>query len=77
MMDSKESESKNLRFKRVGAARTNEVMERLRILGNCSNRGVYEYSEEEIGKIFTEIEKAVREAKSRFYYTKGRRKFKL
>ena len=50
-------ENKKERFKRLAAYRTNEILKRLRILGNCSNRSAYEYTEEDINKIFSEIEK--------------------
>ena len=40
------------RFKRLASMRTEEVLNRLRILGHCSNRQAYEYGEEEISKIF-------------------------
>ncbi len=53
-------ESKKERFQRLAEKRTNDVLERLRILGNCSNRGQYDYTREDVQKIFGTIE---REAK--------------
>jgi len=38
---------------------------------------LYEYEEKDIEKIFSEIEKKVREAKSKFHFTKKQDKFKL
>ncbi len=67
---------KRERFKRLAEQRTNAVLLKLKILGNCSNRSAYEYNEEEIGKIFNTIEKMVREMKSKFHYP-GRNRFKL
>ncbi len=64
------------RFKRLATQRTNSVLQRLKVLGNCSNRSVYEYDEEDIAKIFSEIERRVRETKAKFHYPK-RRAFKL
>lgn len=58
------------RFRRLATLRTNLVLKRLKILGNCSNRHVYEYNEKDIDKIFTEIEKKVKEVKAKFYYPK-------
>ncbi len=52
----KAPESKRDRFVRIAARRTQHVLERLRILSNCSNRGVYEYSPEDIEKIFNTIQ---------------------
>jgi len=64
------------RFRRLATLRTNLVLKRLKILGNCSNRHVYEYNEKDIDKIFTEIEKKVKEVKAKFYYPK-RKEFRL
>lgn len=64
------------RFKRLAAYRTNTILERLRVLGNCANRQVYEYTKEDIDKIFLAIEKAVKETKAKFRDT-AKEKFKL
>ena len=53
-------------FSRLAAQRTNNVLERLRILGNCANRQVYDYSEEDVRKIFAAIDKEVRLVKAKF-----------
>jgi hypothetical protein len=68
---------KRERFKRLATYRTTEVLKRLRVLANCANRSAYEYSEDEINKIFTTIEKAVRDAKLKFHYPKENINFKL
>ena len=68
--------NKQDRFKRLATYRTNEVLRKLKVLGNCSNRSAYEYTEEEINKIFSEIEKAVRSTKAKFQFTR-RTEFKL
>lgn len=68
--------NKRERFKRLGEYRTNEVLKKLKVLGNCSNRSAYEYTEEEIRKIFLEIEKTIKETKSKFHFNKHK-KFKL
>lgn len=67
---------KRERFKRLASYRTNEVLRKLKVLGNCANRSAYEYSEEEINKIFLEIEKMVRHTKAKFHFIK-RTEFKL
>lgn len=69
-------ESKKERFKRLATQRTNTLLLRLKVLGNCSNRSAYDYSEEEINKIFSEIERRVRETKSKFHFPKNK-EFKL
>lgn len=68
---------KKERFKRLATSRTTEVLKRLQVLSNCSNRSAYEYSEEEINKIFSTIERGVRDAKAKFYYPKEKIDFKL
>lgn len=69
-------EDKKERFKKLAEYRTNEVLKRLKVLGNCANRSAYDYAEEEINKIFSEIERNVKETKARFHF-KRKKKFKL
>jgi len=69
-------EQKRERFKRLGTQRTNLVLQRLKVLGNCSNRSAYEYTEEDVNKIFSEIERRVRETKAKFHFPKNK-EFKL
>lgn len=69
----KPTDSKKDRFKRLATLRTNEVLYRLKVLSNCSNRQLYEYDEKEIDKIFSEIEKKVKEVKSKFHFVKNDR----
>jgi len=60
------AETKRDRFQRLAERRTNDVLERLRILGNCANRGQYEYTAEEIRKIFNTIERELKLIKLKF-----------
>ena len=69
-------DNKRERFKRLAAQRTNSVLKRLKVLGNCSNRSAYTYTEEEISKIFAEIERQVRGVKAKFHFPKNK-EFKL
>ena len=46
-MRQEKTETRNERFKRIAAKRTNGILEKIRILGNCSNKSSYEYAEEE------------------------------
>lgn len=64
------------RFKRLAEYRTNEVLKRLKVLGNCANRSAYDYTEEEVNKIFSEIEKQMKDVKSKFSFPKNK-EFKL
>jgi len=67
---------KRERFKRLAVYRTNQVLKRLKVLGNCANRSAYGYTEEDINKIFSEIERRVKEIKSKFHFPK-KEEFKL
>lgn len=71
-MVNKISDNKRERFKKLAVSRTNEVLKRLKVLGNCANRSAYEYSEEEINKIFTEIDRMVKDVKSKFHFINNR-----
>lgn len=53
---SKNNETPNEKFKRIASARTQKIIDMIELLGNCSNTYVYEYSEEEVDKIFSAIE---------------------
>jgi hypothetical protein len=75
-MDKMDSESKEIRFKRVAERRTRTVLKDLRVLGNCGNRGNYSYAENDVRKIFGEIEQALKEARSKFHVPKDK-EFKL
>jgi hypothetical protein len=69
-------ESRHERFKRLAAKRTNDILEKIRILGNCSNKSSYEYTEEEVNKIFNEIDKQLKLTKAKFLGGK-RERFRL
>ncbi len=69
--------NKRKRFKKLAVYRTNEVLKKLKVLGNCANRSAYEYTEEEIIKIFSEIERKVKDVKYKFYFPKKKGEFKL
>lgn len=75
-MKEKKQESRHERFKRLASKRTNEILEKIRILGNCSNKSSYEYTEEEVNKIFNEIDKQLKLTKAKFLAEK-RERFKL
>jgi len=69
-------ETKNERFRRIAEKRTNEIIEKIRILGNCSNKSTYQYSNEEVNKIFSTLEFELKQTKTKFTF-KDRKKFNL
>lgn len=62
----KEKETKRDKFIRLAEARTNKIIDMLQLLGNCSNSNAYDYTQQDVEKIFNAIEAEVREAKKKF-----------
>lgn len=60
------TESKKDAFRRLATQRTNAVLQRLRVLGHCANPQLYEYSEEDVRKIFRALEQELRAVKAKF-----------
>lgn len=70
-------EGKRERFKRVAENRTNRIIELIRLLGNCSNKSNYEYTEEDIKKIFSAIENELKETKQKYQTKEKNCRFEL
>ena len=70
-------ESKKDKFVRLAENRTNKVLEMIRLIGNLSNKAVYEYTDSDIEKIFKAIEMETALAKKQFTDFGGSEKFKL
>ena len=70
-------DEKRERFVRIAEKRTNKILDQLRLLGNCSNKNNYSYSEEDIKKIFTVIESELKNTKSKYITSEEKNKFKL
>ncbi len=62
----REKETKRERFVRIAEARTNKIIDMLKLLGNCSSTSNYEYTEEDVKKIFAAIDREVRNARAKF-----------
>ncbi len=79
MMNNKPDRRKEKRekFKRVASRRTDVVLNDLRLLGNCSNKSTYNYTEEDVRKIFVAIDEQLRITKARFKGKRPKKKFKL
>ena len=65
-MEKNSEETRKERFRRVATRRTNDILNRIRVLGNCSNKSSYSYTDEDIKKIFSTIEGELRSVKTRF-----------
>lgn len=59
-------EAKSDRFKRLAEARVNKALACLRSIGKLSNRGHYDYGEEEVRKIFQTLKRELDDSKSEF-----------
>lgn len=70
-------ESKRERFKRIAENRTNKIIDMIDLLGNCSNKNNYEYTDEDIKSIFSAIENSLKISKMKFVEKQEKGKFKL
>ena len=70
-------ESKRERFKRIAENRTNKILDMLELLGNCSNKNNYEYTDDDVKSIFSAIDNSVKIAKMKFMDKQEKNKFKL
>ncbi len=68
-------ESKEARFRRLAEARVNKIISMLRLLGNLSWKGTYDYSNEQVEQIFTVLQSELERAKNRFLHVRRRRFF--
>ena len=66
-------------FKRLAESRTNKVIDLLQLIGNLSNTSNYEYSIEDVNKMFEAIFLEAERQKAKFKVSTGERKkrFKL
>lgn len=72
------SETNRERFVRIAEARTQKIIDTLRLLGNCSNSYAYEYTQKDIDKIFSAIESELKTTKAKFVGSGGKdTRFKL
>ena len=76
-MENDTKQSKKGNFKRLAGARTQEVIRRIRILAHCANRSNYEYTPDDVAKIFSELQAELKQAKSLFGRFEEKQKFEL
>ncbi len=63
------NETKRERFIRIAESRTNKIINMVQLLSNCSNKNIYDYTEQDVEKIFNAIETELKEAKKSFNKT--------
>jgi hypothetical protein len=57
---------KRKKFVQLAEARVTRAIGQLRLVGNLSNRSAYDFSEDDVRKIFRALQKELDTAKSRF-----------
>lgn len=57
---------KRKRFEKIAGNRVQFILDKLDLLGNCSNRSNYEYSEEDVKKMFSVIKTRVKQVETLF-----------
>lgn len=76
--NSRNMESKRERFVRIVERRVNNILDDFDSLGKCSNRKNYKYSDEDVKRIFGEIDNKIKEIKLLYRNSHERkRKFRL
>ena len=60
------NETKRERFVRIAEARVNKILDMMRLLGNCASPSNYEYTDEDIKKIFSTLERELKNTKNKF-----------
>lgn len=68
---------KSEKFKIIAERRVNNTLKSIQLIGNLSNTGNYEYSTEDISKIFKTLREEMQIAESRFKITSKKKKFKF
>lgn len=58
--------SKRNRFEKVASKRVQYIIDKLDLLSNCANRNNYDYSEDDVKKMFAVIRDQVRKAELKF-----------
>ena len=76
MMENKKRETPNEKFRRLASVRTNAIIEKLQLLGNLSDTRNYQYSDEEVSKIFSAINNKLKDTRGKFK-SSNQRKFSL
>lgn len=69
--------TKRERFITIASARTQRVLDDIRLLGNCSSTRNYEYTQEDVDKILKAIDGAVKKLKADFDTSGSKKKTKF
>ena len=67
-------ESKEDKFKRLAEQRVNAILDKLRLMGQLSNKSNYGYTEEQVEATFRAIQQELNSTRSKFRNDSGARK---
>ena len=70
-MNSETKQTPSERFIRLAEKRVKRAIKTLQLIGNLSNRSNYEYTEEEVKRIFDALSSELRRARARFSEAKS------
>tara|TARA_B100000676_G_C17373273_1_gene481722 strand:+ start:120 stop:341 length:222 start_codon:yes stop_codon:yes gene_type:complete len=62
----KSEQERHSKFRDIGARRTEDIIHRIKLLSNLSNKSNYHYTDDEVNKIFRSIRDELRKAESSF-----------
>lgn len=69
--------TKKEKFKELAEKRVNNALKNIQLIGNLSNTNNYDYSEEDVSKIFKTLKEEIQTAEARFKISSKKGKFKL
>ena len=69
----KSDQERHSKFRDIGARRTEDLIHRIKLLSNLSNKSNYYYTDDEVNKMFRSIREELRKAESSF--KRGEKKF--
>ena len=62
----KSEQERHSKFRDIGARRTEDLIHRIKLLSNLSNKSNYYYTDDEVSKMFRSIREELRKAESSF-----------
>ena len=62
----KNQEQRHSKFRDIGARRVEDLLHRIKLLSNLSNKSNYFYTDDEVNKMFSSIRNELRKAEASF-----------
>lgn len=76
-LEGPKASAKRERFKKKAELRTEGVLRKLRVLEHCANPRLYEYSKEDLDKVFDAINQQIRDTRLQFNRHLAKKPFTL